>query len=456
MDVNASPPAAATSAGRSLYEFAARLYPICRSITGAGVRETLALIRARVPLIVHEVPSGTRVFDWEIPLEWNVEDAAVIDADGRRVIDFQAHNLHLVGYSEPVQTSLSLAQLSARLHVLPQHPDWIPYRTSYYRRDWGFCMRARDRLALRAGRYGIEVKSSLAPGSLTYGELPIAGRSRDEVLFFTHVCHPSLANDNTSGMAVMTALAEWIAREPRRFTYRFVFAPGTIGSLTWLKRNESRLSRVRHALVLALLGDPGALTYKRSRRDTSEIDAIVAYALAGDGAVIPFSPYGYDERQLCSPGFDLPAGRLTRSVNGAYPQYHTSADDLSLITPAALQGSFETCQRIVELIEANQRYVNLKPKGEPRLGPRGLYRALGGSEPAAHEYAMLWVLNQSDGAHSLLDIARRSGVPFAVLREAARALEAARLLACAPARAAPAGRGAAQRTVAGKARRESS
>jgi len=346
--------------------------------------------------------------------------------------------------------------LSARLHVLPEHPDWIPYRTSYYRRDWGFCMRARDRLALRAGRYGIEVKSSLAPGSLTYGELPIAGRSRDEVLFFTHVCHPSLANDNTSGMAVMTALAEWIAREPRRFTYRFVFAPGTIGSLTWLKRNESRLSRVRHALVLALLGDPGALTYKRSRRDTSEIDAIVAYALAGDGAVIPFSPYGYDERQLCSPGFDLPAGRLTRSVNGGYPQYHTSADDLSLITPAALQGSFETCQRIVELIEANQRYVNLKPKGEPRLGPRGLYRALGGSEPAAHEYAMLWVLNQSDGAHSLLDIARRSGVPFAVLREAARALEAARLLACAPARAAPAGRGAAQRTVAGKAGRESS
>src|SRR6266513_4585559 len=275
MDVKASSPAAATSAGRALHEFAARLYPICRSITGAGVRETLALIRARVPLIVHEVPSGTRVFDWEIPLEWNVEDAAVIDADGRRVIDFQAHKLHLVGYSEPVQTSLSLAQLSARLHVLPEHPDWIPYRTSYYRRDWGFCMRARDRLALRAGRYRIEVKSSLAPGSLTYGELPIAGRTRAEVLVFTHVCHPSLANDNTSGMAVMTALAEWIAREP-------------LGQ----RRHD------RHAA----------------------------------GVVIPFSPYGYDERQLCSPGFDLPAGRLTRSVNGGYPQYHTSADDLSLIT----------------------------------------------------------------------------------------------------------------------------
>jgi aminopeptidase-like protein len=455
MDVKASSPAGAASAGQRLYEFAARLYPICRSITGAGVRETLALIRARVPLVVHEVPSGTRVFDWEIPPEWNVEDAAVIDADGRRVVDFQAHNLHLVSYSEPVRTSLSLEELSARLHVLPEHPDWIPYRTSYYRRSWGFCMRARDRAALRTGRYRIEVKSSLAPGSLTYGELVITGRTREEVLFFTHVCHPSLANDNTSGMSVATALAEWIASEPRRFTYRLVFAPGTIGSLTWLKRNESRLSRVRHALVLALLGDPGALTYKRSRRETSEIDEIVSYALAGDGAVIPFSPYGYDERQLCSPGFDLPAGRLTRSVNGGYPQYHTSADDLSLITPAALQSSLEACQRIVDVIESNQQYVNLKPKGEPQLGARGLYGALGGSEPAAHQYAMLWVLNQSDGTRSLLDIAQRSGLPFATLRDAARALEATELLAPARGRSSATIRNAG-RTIASKTRRRKS
>jgi aminopeptidase-like protein len=281
----------------------------------------------------------------------------------------------------------------------------------------------------------------------------IAGRTRDEVLFFTHVCHPSLANDNTSGMAVTTALAEWIAREPRRFTYRFVFAPGTIGSLTWLKRNESRLPRVRHALVLALLGDPGALTYKRSRRETSEIDEIVPYVLAGDGAVIPFSPYGYDERQLCSPGFDLPAGRLTRSVNGGYPQYHTSADDLALITPAALQRSLEACQRIVDVIETNQRYVNLKPKGEPRLGARGLYAPLGGSEPAAHQYAMLWVLNQSDGTRSLLDIAQRSGLPFNTLRDAARALEAAELVGSVRGRASATIRSAARRRVAGKARR---
>ena len=208
--------------------------------------------------------------------------------------------------------------------------------------------------------------------------------------------------------------------------------------------------------MLALLGDPGALTYKRSRRETSEIDAIAAYVLAGDGAVIPFTPYGYDERQLCSPGFDLPAGRLTRSVNGGYPQYHTSADDLSLITPTALQGSLEACQRIVDVIESNQRYVNLKPKGEPRLGARGLYGALGGNEPEAHQYAMLWILNQSDGAHSLLDIARRSGLPFAVLREAARALEAAELLASARGRSSAVSRGAARPPVAGKTRRRKS
>ena len=425
-------PAAAAAEARALYDFAARLYPICRSITGAGVRQTLGLIRARIPLQVHEVPTGSRVFDWRVPEEWNVEDAAVLDPDGRRVVDFQAHNLHLVGYSEPIQTSMSLQELSPRLHVLPEHPEWIPYRTSYYSRSWGFCMRARERAALRPGRYRVEVRTSLAKGSLSYGELLIPGRSREEVLFFTHICHPSLANDNTSGMAIATALAEWLAGEPRRFTYRLVFAPGTIGSLTWLRRNEPRLSRVRHALVLALLGDPGALTYKRSRRDTSEIDEIAAYVLAGEGTTVPFSPYGYDERQLCSPGFNLPAGRLTRSVNGGYPQYHTSADDLTLITPQALAASLAACRRIVEVMESNRRFVNLKPKGEPRLGARGLYGALGGAGPKQHEHAMLWLLNQSDGAHSLLDIARRSQLPVALLREAAAALESAGLLAPAP------------------------
>ena len=279
--------AGATAEARALYDFAARLYPICRSITGAGVRQTLGLIRARIPLQIHEVPTGTRVFDWRVPEEWNVEDAAVLDPDGRRVVDFQAHNLHLVGYSEPIRTSMSLEELSPRLHVLPEHPDWIPYRTSYYSRSWGFCMRARERAALRPGRYRVEVRTSLARGSLSYGELLIPGRSREEVLFFTHICHPSLANDNTSGMAVATALAEWLAREPRRFTYRWsshrapsVRSPGS-GATSCLSGTA--------ALVLGLLGS-GALTYKRSRRDTSEIDEIAAYVLAGEGTTVAFSP----------------------------------------------------------------------------------------------------------------------------------------------------------------------
>jgi aminopeptidase-like protein len=427
MDAKVSKPQTEAQ-GQRLYEFAARLYPICRSITGAGVRETLQLIRARIPLAIHEVPSGTRLFDWQVPPEWNIEDASVSDADGRRVIDFRKHNLHLVSYSEPIRTTLSRAELLKRVHVLTEHPDWIPYRTSYYERSWGFCMSARARDALPEGRYRIEVHSSLAPGALSYGELAIPGATRAEVLFFTHICHPSLANDNTSGMAVATALAEWIVREPRRFTYRFVFAPGTIGSLAWLKANEARLKRIRHGLVLALLGDPGNLTYKRTRQEDLEIDAIAGYVLAHRGTLVPFSPYGYDERQLCSPGFNLPVGRLTRSVNGGYPQYHTSADNLELITPQALADSLQACQELVEIIEANERYVNRSPKGEPRLGKRGLYGAVGGREPLEREHALLWVLNQSDGQHSLLDIAQRSGLKFAVLQGAAAELRKARLL----------------------------
>lgn len=457
MDARAQTPGA--SEGQRLHRFATRLYPICRSITGAGVRQSLALIRERIPLIVHEVPTGTRVFDWQIPDEWNIEDAAVFAADGRRVIDFQAHNLHIVSYSEPVRATMTLKELAPRLHVRAEHPEWIPYRTSYYQRSWGFCLSARARAGLPEGRYRVEIRSSLARGALTYGELTIPGRSREEVLLFTHVCHPSLANDNVSGMAVATEFAAWIASEPRRFTYRFVFAPGTIGSLTWLKRNESRLRRVRHGLVLGLLGDRGVLTYKRSRHEGREIDDAAAYVLAGQGSVIAFSPYGYDERQLCSPGFDLPVGRLTRSVNGGYPEYHTSADDLSFITPQALAHSLAACRDIVTVLEANEYYINRSPKGEPRLGKRGLYGTLGGGEPQEREHALLWMLNQSDGRHSLLEIARRSGMPLANLQGAAVALREAGLLRVArpaPGAGTSATRRATRPTRASKVRRRQS
>jgi aminopeptidase-like protein len=427
---------AALTAGAQLHAFAAELYPICRSITGDGVRETLRLINRSIELDWHEVPSGTRVFDWEVPLEWNIEDAWVSDADGRRVVDFNAHNLHILNYSEPVHTVLPLEQLKPRLYSLPSHEDWIPYRTSYYLRQWGFCMRHRELLQLRPGDYEIVVNSSLTSGSLTYAECVLPGRSREEVLFFTHVCHPSLANDNTSGMAVATALAAWIATVPRRYSYRVVFAPGTIGSLCWLQQNRQRLGRVSHGLVLGLLADPAPFTYKRSRRGDCEIDRVVEYVTRGvdpQARVIPFEPYGYDERQLCSPGFNLPVGRLTRSVNDGYAEYHSSGDNLALISAGRLEQSLEACKQVVEVLESNRRYVNLSPLGEPRLGKRGLYGAVGGRSPAERERAMLWVLNQSDGSASLLDIAQRSGVGYPAISLAAEELEKAALLRAADA-----------------------
>jgi aminopeptidase-like protein len=429
-------PAAGTAAntmseGAAMHRFATELYPICRSITGNGLRQTLGLVGRHIPLKLHEIPTGTSVFDWEVPLEWNIEDAWVLDPHGRRVVDFREHNLHIVNYSEPARGVMDLDELKTRLHSLPDHPTWIPYRTSYFRRTWGFCLRHRDLESLTPGKYEFGIVGSLAPGSLTYGECVLPGRTREEVVLFTHVCHPSLANDNTSGIAVATRLAAWLAGEPRRYTYRVVFAPGTLGTLCWLKHNESRLARFSHGLELCLLGDSAALTYKVSRRGDCDIDRAASYVLRSvepGGKVIPFEPYGYHERQLCSPGFNLPVGRLTRSVNDGYPEYHTSADDLDLVRPEALERSLDACKQIVDVLEYDRRYLNLAPKGEPRLGKRGLYGATGGRSPADRERAMLWVLNQSDGTHSLLEIAERSGSDFGSIRQAASELEAARLL----------------------------
>jgi aminopeptidase-like protein len=417
--------------GLALQRFVSDLYPICRSITGNGVRKTLALIGQRIPLAIREVPSGARVFDWEVPSEWNVEGASLSDPEGRKIADFRDHNLHLVSYSEPVRRRLPLEELRSHLHSMPDHPDWIPYRTSYYTRAWGFCLRDRDLARLAPGEYFAEVDASLGRGSLTYGEWVLPGRGRREVLLFTHICHPSLANDNCAGIAVATALAQWLASAPRRFAYRLVFAPGTIGSLCWLKANETRLGRVAHGLVLGLLGDPAPLTYKASRRGDCEIDRVAAYVLGTSefgGRVIGFDPYGYDERQLCSPGFNLPVGRLTRSINGGYPQYHSSADDLDLVRPEALEQSLEACKRIVTVLEENRRWINTSPKGEPRLGKRGLYGSVGGRSPAERERAMLWILNQSDGTRPLLDIVQRSAMGFGEIAQAAAALSDAGLL----------------------------
>jgi aminopeptidase-like protein len=415
-----------------MYVLMTRLYPICRSITGEGLRETLRIIREHVPLEIREVPTGTAVFDWEIPKEWNIRDAYIKTASGEKVVDFRDSNLHVVNYSLPVRGTFSLAELRPHLHSLPEHPDWIPYRTTYYAEQWGFCLPHTRLRALREGDYDVCIDSSLDEGHLSYGELVIPGRTADEVLISTHVCHPSMCNDNLSGIVVATFLARRLAMEPRRYTYRFLFVPGTIGAITWLSVNEARTAAVKHGLVLACLGDRGGFTYKRSRRGDAEIDRAVSHVLrsAHPGhRIVDFSPDGYDERQYCSPGFNLPVGSLSRTPHGQFAEYHTSADDLEFVRPEQLAGSLDLLLEVVAVLEGNQTYRNTNLKGEPRLGKRGLYRATGGRiERAPGELAMLWILNLSDGSHSLLDIAERSSLPFGALQGAAGALHAAGLL----------------------------
>ena len=419
--------------GEELHRLVAELYPICRSITGDGVRRTLEVIGRRLELQVQEVPSGTQVLDWTVPREWNVRDAWVAGPDGKRVIDFQKSNLHLMSYSVPVRATMNLSELKQHLFTLPEQPDWVPYRTSYYAERWGFCASQRLVDSLPAGDYQVCIDATLADGHLTYGEHLVEGQTSDEVLVSCHICHPSLANDNLSGIAVATRLAGMLNRARPRYSYRFLFLPGTIGSITWLARNEDHLDRVRHGLVLACLGDPGGFTYKRSRRGDAEVDRAVAHVLEQSGRphrVVDFSPYGYDERQFCSPGFDLPVGCLSRSSYASYPEYHTSADDLNLVRPEHLQDSLETCWEVVQVLEGNRRYLNLCPKGEPQLGRRGLYGSIGGrSDAQERQMAMLWVLNLSDSDHSLLDVADRAGLPFGLVAEAASALKDAGLLA---------------------------
>jgi aminopeptidase-like protein len=421
------------TAGEELFELVAELYPICRSITGDGVRRTLELVGREIDLEVHEVPSGTRVFDWTVPREWNIRDAFVADAAGERVIDFRASNLHVMSYSVPVHATMPLHELKQHLFTLPEHPDWVPYRTSYYAERWGFCASQRLVDSLADGDYEVCVDATLDDGHLTYGEHVVPGETDEEVLVSCHVCHPSLANDNLSGIAVATRLARLLAETRSRYTHRFLFIPGTIGSITWLARNAERVGRIRHGLVLACVGDPGRLTYKRSRRGDAEIDRAVAHVLASSGrphALEDFSPYGYDERQYCSPGFNLPVGCLSRTPYARYPQYHTSADDLELVRPEQLQDSLEVCWEVLRVLDGNRRYRNLNPMCEPQLGRRGLYGSIGGrSDAEERQMAMLWVLNLSDGDHSLLDVAGRAGLPFGLVAEVAGTLEEAGLLA---------------------------
>lgn len=442
----------AADIGQELHRFAADLYPICRSITGNGIRETLAQIESRIPLQTFEVPTGTQVFDWNVPKEWNIRDAYIADSGGQRVVDFQKCNLHVMNYSVPVHETMPLSKLQPHLFTIPERPDWIPYRTTYYKEDWGFCLSHHQMMGIEDGEYEVCIDSTLQDGHLTYGECYLGGRSSDEVLISCHACHPSLANDNLSGLTVATFLAKFLSGRDLRYSYRFVFIPGTIGAITWLARNREAAGRIRHGLVLTCLGDAGGFHYKKSRRGNADIDRAAAHVLrhSGESAeILEFSPYGYDERQYCSPGFNLPIGCLMRSVWGSFPEYHTSADNLDFIRPLQLAGSLFVCTAILDVLENNRWYRNESPYCEPQLGRRDLYRSTGGETSGEEIMARLWVLNLSDGKHSLLDIAERSGILFSTLSEAADLLCQKGLLSVVP-------NDAGEGTARGEASRENS
>jgi aminopeptidase-like protein len=424
-----------TSLGQEMHNFAADLFPICRSITGDGIRETLGRIKSLISLQTFEVPTGTQVFDWTVPKEWNVRDAYIAAPGGKRVVDFQKCNLHVMNYSIPVHATIPLNELKPHIFTVPEHPGWIPYRTSYYKEDWGFCLSHDQMMGLGEGEYEVCIDSTLQDGYLTYGECYWGGRLSEEILISCHACHPSLANDNLSGLTVATFLARLLSRRELRYSYRFVFIPGTIGAITWLARNHEAVGRIRHGLVLTCIGDAGGFHYKKSRRGNAEIDRAAAHVLrhSGESAeILEFSPYGYDERQYCSPGFNLPVGCLMRSVWGSFPEYHTSADNLDFIRPQKLAGSLLVCATILDVLENNHCYRNELPYCEPQLGRRGLYQSTGGEVGKEEIMARLWVLNLSDGLHSLLDIAEQSGILFSTLHEAADLLRQKGLLSVVP------------------------
>lgn len=418
--------------GQEMYKLMTELYPLCRSITGNGLRETLYTVRNHIPLEVHEIRTGTPAFDWTVPREWNIKEAYINNSKGERILDFKNSNLHVVSYSTPIRQKMSLDELKAHLFTLPDHPDWIPYRTSYYEESWGFCLTHKQLLQLKEDEYDVVIDSSLADGHLTYGEFYLKGQTTDEVLISCHICHPSLCNDNLSGLSLSVFLAKYLSSLELRYSYRFLFVPVTIGAITWLARNEPQVRNIKHGLVVTCVGDPGKTTYKKSRQGDAEIDRAMIHVLEHSGTdyeIAEFIPYGYDERQFCSPGFNLRVGCLMRTPNGCFPEYHTSADNLDFVRPAYLADSFRKGVAALSILENNRTYLNQYPKCEPQLGKRGLYRATGPQSKENQQIAMLWVLNLSDGQHSLLDIAERSGLKFDSIRNAAHELMAHDLLA---------------------------
>lgn len=397
--------------GEQIYSLAKKLWGINRSITGEGVRKTLGIIQEILPeLQIHEVPSGAKVFDWTVPQEWRVNNAYIIDPYGKKICDFSVNNLHLVGYSVPIHTKLRLSELQKHLHSIPEQPTAIPYVTSYYKRDWGFCISQLKRESLPDGEYEVVVDTEIFNGSLTYGELLIKGDYEEEVFFSTYVCHPSMANNELSGPVVTTHIAQWlISRESRKFSYRFVFVPETIGSITYLSKNLDLLkSRVFAGFNVSCVGDDRCYSYLPSRNGKTLSDAVAKHVLkylCPEYKTYQWKDRGSDERQYCSPGIDLPIASIMRTKYGEYPEYHTSLDDLEyVVSPKGLQGGYDALRLAIEVIEANS-YPRSTTLCEPQLGKRGLYPTLSTKSSGVNVRLMMDLLTWADGSKSLLDIA---------------------------------------------------
>jgi aminopeptidase-like protein len=417
--------------GQAMHDLATRLFPICRSITGPGVRETLHILQEFIPIQVREIPTGAPVFDWTVPKEWMIRDAYIADADGRRIVDFKRNNLHVVGYSTPVNRQMQLAELDEHLFSLPDQPDAIPYVTSYYKERWGFCLPHRQRTELTPGLYQVVIDSELKDGSLTYGELIIRGETEKEIFLSTYVCHPSMANNELSGPVVTTFLARWIQSQPRHYTYRIIFIPETIGSITYLSQHLEELQKnVIAGFNLSCIGDERGYSYVATPYANTLADRIARHVLkfiSPDSKTYSFLERGSDERQYCSPGAELPVVGLCRSKYGTYPEYHTSLDNLELVTPRGLAGGYELARRCLEAIEGNFFY-KVNCVGEPCLGKRGLYPTLSAKGSAQNVKSMMDFLAYADGKNDLIGIADIIGVPVSELFPIVERLAAAGLI----------------------------
>jgi aminopeptidase-like protein len=400
--------------GKEMYRLIEHLFPICRSISGNGVRETLQIIQNHIPITIHEISTGTKVFDWVVPKEWNVVDAYIMDETGNKIIDFKENNLHLIGYSTPINRTLTLSQLQEHLYSLPEQPEAIPYVTSYYKERWGFCISQKQRDNLKEGNYKVFIDSELKDGSLTYGELIIPGRSKKEVFISTYVCHPSMANNELSGPVLSTFLAKWIMSKPRRYSYRIIFIPETIGSIIYLSKNlESLKENVIAGFNITCVGDNGPYSYLPTRNGNTYSDKIALNILSFDHP--DFIKYTYldrgsDERQYNSPGVDLPICTIMRSKYGTYPEYHTSLDNLDIVSAEGLIGSLNIFKKCLNTIEENKKY-KIKCLGEPQLGKRGLYPTIGTKTSSLKVKDIMNFISYADGEHDLIDISNIIDVP---------------------------------------------